>query len=172
MRELSHVFKRHGEEGEGCRAEDGEDGVRGCDAAGRRRPDESQISQRDEGDLDFDREEEFLGSVEDGGGRGGGDETDDDEDCAGDAGFFFAEAIGGERTSMTKEKEEMSNREEEMQAIIQRLKESLSQKANGDDGDGVEEADVDGIGDEHHDELGGFEERLYRRDDIQLLLCR
>lgn len=38
-----------------------------------------------------------------------------------------------ERTSMTKEKEEMSNREEEMQAIIQRLKESLSQKANGDD---------------------------------------
>ncbi|KFX86729.1 hypothetical protein V497_06906 [Pseudogymnoascus sp. VKM F-4516 (FW-969)] len=38
-----------------------------------------------------------------------------------------------ERTSMTKEKEEMGNREEEMQAIIQRLKESLSQKANGDD---------------------------------------
>ncbi|KFY54269.1 hypothetical protein V496_07277 [Pseudogymnoascus sp. VKM F-4515 (FW-2607)] len=38
-----------------------------------------------------------------------------------------------ERTSMTKEKEEMGNREEEMQVIIQRLKESLSQKANGDD---------------------------------------
>lgn len=141
MRELSHVFKRHGEEGEGCRAEDGEDGVRGRDAAGRRRPDESQVSQRDEGDLDFDREEEFLGSVEDGGGRGGGDETDDDEDCAGDAGFFFAEAIGGEH-------------------LVE------------EGGYGVEEADVDGIGDEHHDELGGFEERLYRRDDIQLLLCR
>ena len=38
-----------------------------------------------------------------------------------------------ERIAMTKEKEEMANREEEMQAIIQRLKESLSQKASGDD---------------------------------------
>lgn len=39
----------------------------------------------------------------------------------------------GERIAMTKEKEEMANREEEMQAIIQRLKESLSQKSNADD---------------------------------------
>lgn len=38
-----------------------------------------------------------------------------------------------ERIAMTKEKEETSNREEEMQVIIQRLKESLSQKSNGDD---------------------------------------
>jgi chromosome segregation ATPase len=38
-----------------------------------------------------------------------------------------------ERVAMTREKEEMANREEEMQAIIQRLKDSLSQKANGDD---------------------------------------
>lgn len=141
MRELSHVFKRHGEEGERCRAKDGKDGVRGCDGAGGWRPDESQISQRDEGDLDFDREEEFLGSVEDGGGGSGGDETDDDENCAGDAGFFFGEAVGGEH-------------------LVE------------EGGDGVEEADVDGVGDEHHDELRGFEERLYGRDDIQLLLRR
>lgn len=41
----------------------------------------------------------------------------------------------GERAAMNKEKEEMSNREEEMQSIIQRLKESLSQKQNGEDGE-------------------------------------
>ncbi|OLN85962.1 hypothetical protein CCHL11_05371 [Colletotrichum chlorophyti] len=40
-----------------------------------------------------------------------------------------------ERSSMTKEKEEMSNREEEMQTIIQRLKDTLSQRmANDDEG--------------------------------------
>ncbi|KAF6839592.1 m serotype [Colletotrichum plurivorum] len=40
-----------------------------------------------------------------------------------------------ERSSMTKEKEEMSNREEEMQTIIQRLKDTLSQRmANDEDG--------------------------------------
>ncbi len=38
-----------------------------------------------------------------------------------------------ERAAMNKEKEEMSNREEEMQSIIKRLKESLSQKNNEDD---------------------------------------
>jgi chromosome segregation ATPase len=39
-----------------------------------------------------------------------------------------------ERSAMTKEKEDMANREEEMQTIIQRLKDSLSQRnANGDD---------------------------------------
>ena len=41
----------------------------------------------------------------------------------------------GERAAMNKEKEEMAHREEEMQSIIQRLKESLSSKSNGDDGD-------------------------------------
>ncbi|KAK2034600.1 hypothetical protein LX32DRAFT_369670 [Colletotrichum zoysiae] len=39
-----------------------------------------------------------------------------------------------ERSSMTKEKEEMSNREEEMQTIIQRLKDTLSQRANDEEG--------------------------------------
>lgn len=34
-----------------------------------------------------------------------------------------------ERSSMTKEREEMANREEEMQIIIQRLKDSLSQRS-------------------------------------------
>jgi chromosome segregation ATPase len=43
-----------------------------------------------------------------------------------------------ERIAMTKEKEEMANREDEMQAIIQRLKESLNQKANGDDDGRIE----------------------------------
>lgn len=38
-----------------------------------------------------------------------------------------------ERSSMTKDREEMSNREEEMQAIIQRLKDSLSQRSNVDE---------------------------------------
>ena len=38
-----------------------------------------------------------------------------------------------ERSSMTKEREEMSNREEEMQTIIQRLKDSLSQRSNIDE---------------------------------------
>ncbi|TVY45732.1 hypothetical protein LSUB1_G000396 [Lachnellula subtilissima] len=38
-----------------------------------------------------------------------------------------------ERGSMTKEREEMSNREEEMQTIIQRLKDSLSQRSNTDE---------------------------------------
>lgn len=38
-----------------------------------------------------------------------------------------------ERSSMTKEREEMSNREEEMQIIIQRLKDSLNQRVNGDE---------------------------------------
>lgn len=38
-----------------------------------------------------------------------------------------------ERSSMTKEREEMSNREEEMQTIIQRLKDSLSQRSNVDE---------------------------------------
>ncbi|KAH6675472.1 hypothetical protein B0J14DRAFT_364146 [Halenospora varia] len=38
-----------------------------------------------------------------------------------------------ERSSMTKEREEMSNREEEMQTIIQRLKDSLSQRSNTDE---------------------------------------
>ncbi len=38
-----------------------------------------------------------------------------------------------ERSSMTKEREEMANREEEMQTIIQRLKDSLSQRANADE---------------------------------------
>jgi hypothetical protein len=39
-----------------------------------------------------------------------------------------------ERSAMTKEKEDMANREEEMQMIIQRLKDSLAQRSsNGDD---------------------------------------
>ncbi|PQE04743.1 M serotype protein [Rutstroemia sp. NJR-2017a BBW] len=38
-----------------------------------------------------------------------------------------------ERSSMTKEREEMANREEEMQAIIQRLKDSLSQRSSVDE---------------------------------------
>lgn len=39
-----------------------------------------------------------------------------------------------ERIAMAKEKEDMANREEEMQTIIQRLKDSLSQRnANGED---------------------------------------
>jgi hypothetical protein len=38
-----------------------------------------------------------------------------------------------ERSSMTKEREEMSNREEEMQTIVQRLKDSLSQRSNIDE---------------------------------------
>ncbi|TVY52187.1 hypothetical protein LSUE1_G010246, partial [Lachnellula suecica] len=38
-----------------------------------------------------------------------------------------------ERSSMTKEREEMGNREEEMQTIIQRLKDSLSQRSNTDE---------------------------------------
>jgi biopolymer transport protein ExbB/TolQ len=38
-----------------------------------------------------------------------------------------------ERSSMTKEREEMSNREEEMQTIIQRLKDSLTQRSNTDE---------------------------------------
>jgi chromosome segregation ATPase len=37
-----------------------------------------------------------------------------------------------ERSAMMKEKEEMANREEEMQAVIQRLKDSLAQR-NGDE---------------------------------------
>jgi chromosome segregation ATPase len=38
-----------------------------------------------------------------------------------------------ERSSMMKDREEMANREEEMQVIIQRLKDSLSQKSSADD---------------------------------------
>lgn len=38
-----------------------------------------------------------------------------------------------ERSRILKEKEEMSNREEEMQRVIQRLKDSLAQRNNGDD---------------------------------------
>ncbi|KAE8444800.1 hypothetical protein EG329_014260 [Mollisiaceae sp. DMI_Dod_QoI] len=38
-----------------------------------------------------------------------------------------------ERSSMTKEREEMANREEEMQTIIQRLKDSLNQRSNADE---------------------------------------
>lgn len=38
-----------------------------------------------------------------------------------------------ERSSMTKEREEMANREEEMQTIIQRLKDSLSQRSLSDE---------------------------------------
>ncbi|TAQ86341.1 hypothetical protein B7494_g5352 [Chlorociboria aeruginascens] len=38
-----------------------------------------------------------------------------------------------ERSSMTKEREEMGNREEEMQIIIQRLKDSLTQRSNVDE---------------------------------------
>jgi len=38
-----------------------------------------------------------------------------------------------ERSSMTKEREDMANREEEMQTIIQRLKDSLSQRSNVDE---------------------------------------
>ncbi|KAJ2902076.1 putative m serotype protein [Zalerion maritima] len=38
-----------------------------------------------------------------------------------------------ERSSMTKEKEEMANREEEMQMVIQRLKDNLAQRVNTDD---------------------------------------
>lgn len=38
-----------------------------------------------------------------------------------------------ERSSFTKDREEMHNREEEMQAVIQRLKESLNQRSAVDD---------------------------------------
>lgn len=38
-----------------------------------------------------------------------------------------------ERSSILKEKEELANREEEMQAVIQRLKDSLAQRNNGED---------------------------------------
>lgn len=38
-----------------------------------------------------------------------------------------------ERSSILKEKEDMANREEEMQTVIQRLKDSLSQRNNGDE---------------------------------------
>jgi chromosome segregation ATPase len=38
-----------------------------------------------------------------------------------------------ERSAMLKDKEEMANREEEMQTVIQRLKDSLSQRNNGED---------------------------------------
>jgi Skp family chaperone for outer membrane proteins len=34
---------------------------------------------------------------------------------------------------MNKDREEMTNREEEMQAIIQRLKDSLNQRSSADD---------------------------------------
>lgn len=39
----------------------------------------------------------------------------------------------GERSSMLKEKEEMSNREEEMQAVINRLKDTLNQRNAADE---------------------------------------
>lgn len=39
----------------------------------------------------------------------------------------------GERSAMTKEREEMANREEEMQVVIQRLKDSLAQRSNADE---------------------------------------
>ncbi|KAL2152708.1 hypothetical protein VTH82DRAFT_5892 [Thermothelomyces myriococcoides] len=39
----------------------------------------------------------------------------------------------GERSAMMKEKEEMANREEEMQAVIQRLKDSLAQRNHDED---------------------------------------
>jgi len=38
-----------------------------------------------------------------------------------------------ERSSMNKEREETSNREEEMQMVIQRLKDSLNQRSNPDE---------------------------------------
>lgn len=38
-----------------------------------------------------------------------------------------------ERSSILKEKEEMANKEEEMQAVIQRLKDSLAQRTNAED---------------------------------------
>lgn len=38
-----------------------------------------------------------------------------------------------ERSSMNKEREEMANREEEMQAVIQRLKDSLNSRSNPDE---------------------------------------
>lgn len=38
-----------------------------------------------------------------------------------------------ERLAMTKEKEDMANREEEMQTVIQRLKDSLNQRSNIDE---------------------------------------
>lgn len=38
-----------------------------------------------------------------------------------------------ERSSMTKEREEYANREEEMQTIIQRLKDSLTQRSTAED---------------------------------------
>ena len=38
-----------------------------------------------------------------------------------------------ERSSMLKDREEMANHEEEMQVIIQRLKDSLSQRSSADD---------------------------------------
>lgn len=37
-----------------------------------------------------------------------------------------------ERSSMTKEREAMANREEEMQAVIQRLKDNLASRSNND----------------------------------------
>lgn len=38
-----------------------------------------------------------------------------------------------ERGSMTRERDAMANREEEMQAVIQRLKDNLTQRSNGDE---------------------------------------
>lgn len=38
-----------------------------------------------------------------------------------------------ERSSMNKEREDMASREEEMQSIIQRLKDSLTQRSNTDE---------------------------------------
>ena len=38
-----------------------------------------------------------------------------------------------EKSAILKEKEEMGNREEEMQAVIQRLKDSLAQRYNSED---------------------------------------
>ncbi len=54
MCDFDQVLESDGDEGEAGRAEEGGDDVRGNDGAGRRREEEGEVGDRDEGDEELD----------------------------------------------------------------------------------------------------------------------
>ena len=146
MAQLREKLQRHGDEGEGGGAEEGEDDIGAGDVTGLGHPHQGEVAGADDGHEEPQREEELLGAVEQRGGDGGEDEADDDEDGAADAGLVVGEAVGGhdlveergERVEETDKDEEGHEDQPQLEGVgedAERLAQTqlgrLGRRANG-----------------------------------------
>lgn len=93
-RHLDQPLERDRQEAETGRSEHAEDDVRGCEAVGRRRPDEGEVGQRYYGSDRLDKREVGLGPIDQRGADGSRNEADENQKRAADAGFAVGETVG------------------------------------------------------------------------------